>query len=966
MKKITFYFFAVLLIFAGVFSLEARSQGIDWGDAPDPAYPTLGANNGANHMIIPGMHLGVSVDPENDGQVMAGFAHGDDLNGNDDADGVIFNSWIQAGQNATVIVIASMPGVLNAWIDFNADGDWADANEHVFVDYLLNPGNNNLTFTAPVALASGMPTYTRFRFSTAALLQFLGPAPDGEVEDYQLMLGAPTTGDIFIDPDPTMTLVQNEISMAMIPGEGFDPPSLLIAAYNDEPFPGGPGMGVSYSTDQGATWSNTHLQYPVNVITGAVMVDMFDPSIAIDDSGHVFVAEIATDANWMTGPSTGLYVHKSVDGGLTWNPPVTVSIEGPPGSTSDTAYRLNDRDQICSDRYEDSPYYNNIYITWIQDRGWGQSLPYSDIYFSYSTDGGNNWSQPHRINSWANNMGNMPVPDVAKDGTVYVVWMDYNVQSGGQGVIFLDKSLDGGISWGPDIAVDTIDLPPLHLNGNTDTRAKGAAVVKVLPSDPAELYIIYAADPDGQGQDEADIFFIKSSDTGNTWSVPLRVNDDATPNDQILPWMYVKPNGIIDVCWYDRRNDLSDFDFDVYFAHSTDGGVSFSPNVQVNMQMFPPPFVIKTGDAWIGEYMSLVADHYSAYMIYSSSLNDGLGDLVFVIAENPEFTTDMGDAPDNALAYPSSGTIGSFPTCIGGSNTGQYIIHYPQFVWLGPTFDHETDGNGGLCSPFGIPYDNDECIQDNDAGLVIPLPYTITGPAGQEQIAPCSGNASFLDTVCSVVHWGTEIDIQINNGSQDNAFMNILIDWNQDGLWAYNSATKCNSTVVPEHVLVDFAIPAGYNGLLSALTPQVFMAGPNTGYVWSRFTISDAPVGNDWHGQGEFLDGETEDYLLEIVLDVGVNEYPGKQGELRFIPNPARDNALIGFHNPEQGKTSLVLYNLTGICMDHIINKHYPSGSHEIIWNRIPDPPSGPTPGVYVLEHRLNGNLIDRIKVVLE
>ncbi len=1117
-------FLILLLSFPGLI----YSQGLDWGDAPDPSYPTLAANNGANHVIIPGLQMGLSVDGEVDGQVGIGFAHGDDYNGNDDADGVVFNSWIQAGQNASVIVIASMPGMLNAWIDFNADGDWADANEQIFTDIPLNPGHNILNFTAPSSIASGSATYTRFRFSTAPGLQFFGQAPDGEVEDYQLMLGAPLTGDVFIDPDPTMTLVQNEISMAMVPGEGFDPPSLLIAAYNDEPFPGGPGMGVSYSTDLGGTWNNTHLQYPVNTFTGAQMVDMFDPSITVDDSGHVFVAEIATDANWFAGPTTGLYVHKSTDGGVTWNNPVTVSIEGPPASSTDTAYRLNDRDQICSDNYQSSPYYNNIYVTWIQDRGWGQPLPYSDIYFSYSVDGGNAFSPPHRINSWVNNMGNMPVPDVAKDGTVFVVWVDYNVQTGGQGLIYLDKSTDGGVTWGPDILVDTIDLPPLHLNGNTDTRAKGAAVVKVKPADPSEIYIVYAADPDGTGGDEADIFFISSSDAGNTWTSPFRVNDDATMSDQILPWMYVKPNGVIDICWYDRRNDLSDFDFDVYFACSTDGGTSFSPNVRVNNQMFPPPFVTKTGDAWIGEYMALVADYYSAYMVHTSSFYDGLGDLLFVIADNPEsgtdrgdapdppyptmainlgashdldgvtflgstvdpepdgipdpnalgddnhnsndedgivfpsgslligksnavdvtasvtgflnawidfngdgdwddaneqiFTdqalvaatnnltfnvppgalsdtsfarfrfstmtglaynghaydgevedylvvlkdvTDYGDAPDGALAYPSSGLVSAFPTCVSGSNPGQYIIHYPENIWLGPAFDHENDGNGGICSPFGMPYDNDECFQDNDAGLTIPQPYTIAGPAGQEQVVPCSGTATFLDTICSLVHWGTELDIQVQNNSAADAYMNILIDWNQDGIWAYDAGTMCNSNIVPEHVMVDFVVPSAFNGLLSALSPPPFIAGPDIGYVWSRFTISNSQTGNDWHGDGEFYDGETEDYLLEIVLDVGMNEYDKNQGHLKFVPNPAKDHAVITFYNPRPGMTNIVFYDLLGICHNIVSDAPCSEGKQKIEWYQSGDRLNKMFPGIYILEHRLGNKVIDRIKVVL-
>ncbi len=40
----------------------------DFGDAPDPGFPTLLANDGARHIITPGFHLGDGVDFEADGK----------------------------------------------------------------------------------------------------------------------------------------------------------------------------------------------------------------------------------------------------------------------------------------------------------------------------------------------------------------------------------------------------------------------------------------------------------------------------------------------------------------------------------------------------------------------------------------------------------------------------------------------------------------------------------------------------------------------------------------------------------------------------------------------------------------------------------------------------------------------------------------------------------------------------------
>ena len=159
--------------------------GLDFGDAPDPCYPTL-LPTGARHTIIPGVFLGASIDAELNGQPNA-TATGDDNNGIDDEDGVVFTSRLMPGRAATVDVTASVAGFLNAWIDFNADGDWADPGEQVFTNQPLTGGGlvDSLTFQVPLLVEDGQ-TFARFRFNTAGGLPYDGPSDDGEVEDYMV------------------------------------------------------------------------------------------------------------------------------------------------------------------------------------------------------------------------------------------------------------------------------------------------------------------------------------------------------------------------------------------------------------------------------------------------------------------------------------------------------------------------------------------------------------------------------------------------------------------------------------------------------------------------------------------------------------------------------------------------------------------------------------------------------------
>ena len=150
-----------------------------------PGYPTLAIHNGARHIINPLMHLGKLIDAEADGQPNLN-ATGDDINplgGLNDEDGVVFKP-IYAGCWAKVRVFASLPGFLNAWMDFNGNSSWADPGEQIFTNQALVAGYNYLTYFVPANAVVAQPTFARFRYNSQGGLSYTGLAQDGEVEDY--------------------------------------------------------------------------------------------------------------------------------------------------------------------------------------------------------------------------------------------------------------------------------------------------------------------------------------------------------------------------------------------------------------------------------------------------------------------------------------------------------------------------------------------------------------------------------------------------------------------------------------------------------------------------------------------------------------------------------------------------------------------------------------------------------------
>ncbi|MBN1814561.1 MAG: hypothetical protein JXA14_22165 [Anaerolineae bacterium] len=237
-------------------------SALDLGDAPDPTYPTLLASTGASHVLGSDVYLGSCVDAEADGQPTPG-ADGDDTNASSpvfgtcreggDEDGVIFTNFLVVGETAGVQVTANAACTLSGWIDFSADGDWLDTGEDLFPGgQALVAGTNDLAFAVPAGAAIG-DTYARFRCTTDGAVGFTGEASDGEVEDYQVRIGALDLGDA---PDPSYpTLLASAGASHLIGGDVYLG-SCVDAEADGQPTPDADGDDVGVGSSVVGTCAN--------------------------------------------------------------------------------------------------------------------------------------------------------------------------------------------------------------------------------------------------------------------------------------------------------------------------------------------------------------------------------------------------------------------------------------------------------------------------------------------------------------------------------------------------------------------------------------------------------------------------------------------------------------------------------------------------------------------------------------
>ena len=296
---------------------------------------------------------------------------------------------------------------------------------------------------------------------------------------------------------------------------------------------------------------------------------------------------------------------------------------------------------------------------------------------------------------------------------------------------------------------------------------------------------------------------------------------------------------------------------------------------------------------------SLFAGMFVLPMAVRATDNDGPDDCL-------KAHEDWGDAPEHVLAYP--GVIGHFPTCSAPSAPGtQTFACTPISTPPGPTgfvkhlspagggayflgcyptaagfegIDTETDGKinqpsvgWSLCLPgattdcvetaFGLTFDQDECYGDgSDAGLISPPVF-----------APCvPATVTFNMTSCAIPR---------------QAFLNILIDMNEDGDW--NDNFQCPSGACAYEWAVKNA-PIFLTSPCGPVTSPSFLVGPRSpnGRGWMRITVSDTPVNDDfpWAGSAtlpgaQLLFGETEDYPVTIQSSTPAT--PNSWGRLKKI-----------------------------------------------------------------------------------
>lgn len=351
------------------------------------------------------------------------------------------------------------------------------------------------------------------------------------------------------------SISEAETSLAIDPTN----PNYLIGASNINI--NGAGQMMYYSSDAGANWASIELV--------PTKTNHSDPGSYFDSNGNGYAATLDYGGNL-----TAVKFYKSVDHGHSW--PTQIIVDTAAG---------NDKELGAVDYQTTSGCRDQVYVGW--DDGKAQ--------FASSTTAPN--SGVFRPKTVLQSKGSTIAAAMAvgsplsagMNAPVYYVWTSTTNKT-----INFSKSTNCGMTWSTyktiATTVDGYDYgipaqcvrraliyPTIDVDRSTSARRGWIYVVWNDFSAVQSSGCVSASDPN-----HADVWFIRSTDGGDTWSSRVRVNSTATLADHFNQWMAVDDStGALHVSWRDTRNDPNRKKTDVYYTNSTDGGTTFIPEVKI-------------------------------------------------------------------------------------------------------------------------------------------------------------------------------------------------------------------------------------------------------------------------------------------------------------------------------------------------------------------------------------------------
>gem|GEM_PF-706201 len=568
--------------------------------------------------------------------------------------------------------------------------------------------------------------------------------------------------------EETMTTPVGAPPGANIPLGGTNEPTIAVDPNNPLNICAVSLFSLRVSTDGGITF-----QPSVGAAVPATHGLCGDPSVGYDSQGRLFWTYLGCIID-MQGNITGIDVFiaqcSPATGAILPGYPVNITASAGVNLPA-SAGNFHDKEWLAIDFHPGSPYTDRLYVTW------SDLTAASAIRTTFSTDQGMTWS-PTLVLSGGGEGFVWPCHNtVAPNGDVYVAYHDQTTFAGGppaapdgvSGRVFVLRSTNGGgsfpqktLPYDPGEADITFNrqASPNTIAG-TQFWLQGSAQPFIMtdPNTPGRIYVVACDDPDDDHSsgDHANIYIATSTDYGVKWDTPKRVDDGPGTTFQVMPTAAIDPvTGCMVVHYYDNRSGATNADgrflLDVFAHSSSDGGVTWSPGMQINDVPFDP----------------------------DPGAPCRFGPLPNCGSPDPVVTTRIGEYNGVGVANGVGFAVWCGNTFSGATPTGQQMI-FDRFAFdtEAPILDCPPDFSAECSAPGGTPRSEiagqliataaDQCDSDVDItddgpdffpGGVTTVTFTATDDAGNSN--SCETDVTIVDTTPPDITCPADITVACN------------------------------------------------------------------------------------------------------------------------------------------------------------------------------------------------------------
>ncbi|MFZ0473145.1 MAG: gliding motility-associated C-terminal domain-containing protein [Bacteroidales bacterium] len=285
----------------------SQAATYDFGDAPE-IY-----GSASHYIILNTRYLGSPPDAEAD-QQYSQEADGDDRTGSDDEDGVTFPDMIQ-GTRVTVPIKITGSGYLNIWIDWNGDGDFADADERVATNTSRSTGTYNLSVNIPATAIASKSVFARFRYgprtTSTPVYSSTGAASYGEVEDYMIKIICAQVAQpkVSVITQPSCDLPSGSVVLEGLPSAGTwtltrMPGGVITTGTGTSTTIAGlePGTWTYYVTNESgcsSAPSENIIILPIPAGPGAPVIDAVTQPTCTVATGSIYLSGLPGNGTWI-------------------------------------------------------------------------------------------------------------------------------------------------------------------------------------------------------------------------------------------------------------------------------------------------------------------------------------------------------------------------------------------------------------------------------------------------------------------------------------------------------------------------------------------------------------------------------------------------------------------------------------------------------------------------------------------